>query len=108
MKLEKIRKTLSDAVLQEMDAMKPDALKDAIAQGEEAVNEAKRELDKNIQYETACQAVADLSQGMKDVRAYQGAKIQYALIRLRETGNGKTLDAEFLDDLARLRSKIKG
>lgn len=84
MKLEKIIKKLPKSVVEEMDALPETNLQVMIAQSEESIATAVRERDNNPQYQAAKQAVLDLSAGLRDVKSYQTAKIQYALYRLRE------------------------
>lgn len=81
---EKITKKLIDSVMEEMDAMDTADLQRTIAEAEEAIATAKKEMEKNPEYQRAKEAVSDLSRGMKDTKAYQNAKIQYCLLRLKE------------------------
>ncbi len=94
MKLSKIRKQLDDSTINEMNGLSPGALKDLIAQAEEAMAGATRERDANPAYEAAKQVVKDLSEGLRDVRKRQTAKIQYSLRRLRELNGEAVGDSE--------------
>lgn len=78
------KETLSDDVRSELDAMDAGALNKVIADASEAIATAKKELDANPKYQAAKEAVTDCSAGMKEVKKYQGAKINYSLRRLRE------------------------
>lgn len=84
MKLEKILKKLPEAVVQEMDTLVAVGLNAVIAQAEEAMASAIRDRDANPKYQSAKQACKDLSEGLKDTKNYQTAKIHYALHLLRE------------------------
>jgi hypothetical protein len=106
-KLDKILKKLSDSVIEELDAMSGPALEKAVAQSEENISRATRERDANKEYKIAKAAVSDLSAGLRDAKAYQNAKIQYALLRLREMGQGEELNEETRVDLSSLREAIK-
>lgn len=81
--LNKIKKKLG-AVIEELDAKSEQDLEKTVYQAEEAVETATMERDANTKYQEAKLAVSDLSSGLKDVKAYQGAKKQYALYRLRQ------------------------
>lgn len=90
MKLESIIKKLPEQVVEVLNnCIDEKELQALIANSEEAIATALRERDANPQYQAARQAVKDLSAGMREVKSYQGAKIQYALHRLREL-NGTT------------------
>lgn len=84
MNVEKILKKLQPAIVQEMDGMDKAQLEKVIVQSQEAIAEATDARDANSQYRAAKQATKDLSAGLKEVKSYQTAKMQYALIRLRE------------------------
>lgn len=86
MKLEKIVKKLGQELIDEMDSMPVDQLEKVIVNGENAIAEATEQRDANEKYKAARTAVKDLSAGLKEVKGFQSAKIQYALMRLKEMG----------------------
>lgn len=86
MKLESIVKKLSKDAISELDAMNETALNTAVIQSEQAINEARESLDENEKYQEAKENCKAMSAGYREVKAYQSAKIQYALFRLRELG----------------------
>lgn len=86
MSLEKILKKLPQAVVEEMNAAEPKALAAGIVQSEKALVEAKEGLDANSKYQDARENVKALSQSFRELKSYQTAKIQYALLRLKELG----------------------
>jgi hypothetical protein len=83
-KLEKLKKTLSDTVIEELDALDETGLKKAVSDSTEAIETATRERNDNPKYQTAKLAVTDLSGALKDTKKYQKAKITYSIYRLRE------------------------
>lgn len=89
MKLDKILKTLPESVVQELDALPIAELNSVIAQAEEAISTAIRERDANPKYQEAKESCKALSEGMREVKTYQRAKIEYSLHRRREL-NGDT------------------
>lgn len=93
MKLDKILKKLDKATIEEMDAMDEPKIKNLIAVSEESIARATRERDGNDKYRSAKLAVKDLSEGLKDVKKRQNAKIQYALRCLRAL-NGEDVGSE--------------
>lgn len=90
MKLDKILKNLDEHTVEHINTLQPSGLKDLIAASEESMAAATRERDDNPQYQAAKQAVKDLSEGLRDVKKRQTAKIQYSLLRIREL-NGEDL-----------------
>lgn len=83
MKLDKILKQLDTDTVKEMEAMDEAQVKTTIATAEEAIAKTIRERDANPQYQAAKQAVKDLSEGLKEVKKRQHAKIQFGLRCLR-------------------------
>lgn len=83
-KLEKIKKKLSDDVVQDIEALDTPGLNKLIADAEQAIATAKEERDANPKYAAAKEAVTDLSQGLKEVKSYQRAKVELALMHLKE------------------------
>lgn len=86
MTLDKIQKVLPAVVIEEMDAMSEDSLVKGVTASETAIADAKEELEANPKYQDAKQNVKAISQGFRELKKYQTAKIQYSLIRLKELG----------------------
>jgi len=86
MKKEKSAKKnkLPESVVEELDAMDEQALQKQVTDSTQAISTAKKERDENENYQAAKLAVSDLSAGLKEVKAYQGAKIAHCLARLTE------------------------
>lgn len=85
MKIETILKKLPTDTIAEMDAADPAALKALIVQSETSLADAKEELDNNEQYQAVKESAKAMSAGYRELKTYQTAKIQYALIRLKAT-----------------------
>lgn len=83
--LDKIKKILPEETINEFDGFDQNGLRKVIADANEAILTATKERDENEAYQQAKQAVKDLSAGLKDVKKFQNAKIQYCLHRLRES-----------------------
>lgn len=79
MNLDKILSKLPQSVVEEMDNMDEEQLKNCVVQSNQAVSRALEELNKNESYLSAKQSVSDLSASTKDLKKYQNAKIAYAL-----------------------------
>lgn len=94
MKLSKILKQLNKEACAELDGMDKGRLEGSIAGSEEAIDKATRERDALPAYQGAKQAVKDLSEGLKELKNYQKAKIAYALRRLRELNGEDVGDDE--------------
>lgn len=86
-KLDKILNKLSQDVISEMQAMSPDALKNQVVASEQAIDGAKDELEASPAYQQAKDDIKALSWGYKELKKFQAAKIQYALVLLAEKGN---------------------
>lgn len=86
MKFEKIVKLLSEDMIAQMTGMDEAALSKVIVASEQAIAEAKDSLDNNEKYQELKEQVKAVSAGFRETKAYQTAKIQYALIRLTEQG----------------------
>lgn len=93
MKIAKAIKAVGQEVVKELQAMDSKALKDVIVQGQQSMQTAQDELDKNANYQKAKDDVAILGQAKKDVDKYQKAKIKLALYRIKNP-------AERLEDVA--------
>lgn len=84
MKLDKIEKQLSKEVMNEISALPVEKLNQLVVAAEQAIAQTTQERDANPAYQGAKQAVKDLGEALKEVKKYQNAKIQYALILLQE------------------------
>lgn len=93
MKLDKIQKKLSAEVLQDLDRLNKEELHATIAAAEEAIAKATRERNALPGYQSAKQAVKDLSEGLKEVKSYQTAKIAYSL-RVVRFLNGESVEGD--------------
>jgi hypothetical protein len=107
MKLEKIAKVLPPVVIEGLATATPDALKTAIFTAEEAISKATRERDANPAYIEAKEAVKDLGAGLREVKSFQTAKIQLALLLLRDKGEGEELPVEVSEELQSVVSATK-
>lgn len=83
-KLDKILKRLPDTAVEEMQELNKEQLEQGIVASEQAIDTAQTERDGNPSYQAAKQAVKDLSESFRELKKYQTAKIQYALILLQE------------------------
>lgn len=81
-KLDKLLSKLTADTVQEMQAASLDEVKGIIVAAEQAIAKAKAELENSLPYQKAKEDVAALSLGYRDLKKYQSAKIQYALILL--------------------------
>ncbi len=86
MTLEKIEKVLRRDVLEEMQALAPEDLIAGVTASEQAIAGAREQLDANPAYQDAKENVKAISQSFRDLKKYQTAKIQYALLLLKELG----------------------
>ncbi len=86
MNLDKLTKKLGDDTVKEMDGLSDNELQRLIVDSEHSLKQAKEELDANEAYQQARADASLLSQGFREVKARQNAKIQYALHRLCEMG----------------------
>jgi len=84
MKLEQILKKLPQDVIAELDAADTETLNKCIVSAETAIADTKEELDNSPQYQELKENLKALTAGYKELKTYQSAKIQYALIRLKE------------------------
>jgi hypothetical protein len=84
-KLSKIEKILGKDVIVELSS-NPQAAHGYVVQAEQAIKQAKDELDANPKYQELKDSLKALSEGMREVKKFQGAKIQYILHLLEERG----------------------
>lgn len=107
MKFEKVMKKLSASTFEEMDMMDEAGLNKAIAQAEENISVALKEKDKNSRYQDAKSIVSDFNSATKDVKDYQGAKIAFALVKLKLLANDDSIAADVIDFIEEARSRAK-
>lgn len=102
----KLKGTLGNDTIEEMDSMDDNELKTVIVQAETAMQEAKEELEGNENYQRAKADCSLLSSGKKEVDKRQKGKIQYALSRLTEIGKlGPFERMEFEKQRAQFKAK---
>jgi hypothetical protein len=77
------KQVLPESVINELDGMDEVSLNKTIAASEQAIKTATEERDANPHYQAAKETVKDLGGALKDTKKYQGAKINYALKRLK-------------------------
>ncbi len=87
-RIEKAMKVLGEQTLAEMDAMDPQALKQRIAEANDAMEQVQEELDANERYQAIKQSKSDMEAGQRDVNKRQKAVIVYALGRLNNDHSG--------------------
>lgn len=85
-KLAKIEKILGQDLIDSLIAMPPEELQSTIAGSAGAIKEASEALEANTQYQQLKESLKALSQGMREVKTFQNAKIQFALHLLEEAG----------------------
>lgn len=85
-KLAKIEKALGKETVDSLGAGQPDELKITIVKAEQAMKEAKEELEANTKYQEIKEGLKALSEGMKEVNKRQRAVIEYCLHLLEEKG----------------------
>jgi len=86
MKLEKILKVLDEDMLSELNNMNEAALKEQITKSEQSIKVTRDELEANPKFQELKENLKALRHGYSEVKTFQTAKIQYALIRLEEMG----------------------
>lgn len=85
-KLHKIEKILGNDLIDSLIALGPEELKATVAQSAGAIKEASEALESNPTYQHLKDSLKALSQGLREVKQFQNAKIQYALHLLEEKG----------------------
>lgn len=83
-KLDKILNKLPVEVAEQMRSYAKEQLEGVIVASEQAIDQAKTELDGKSEYIAAKQVIKDLSESFRDLKKYQRAKIEFALILLEE------------------------
>jgi hypothetical protein len=84
--LDKISNILGLELINEINALDSDSLKNQIVQAETAMKDAKQELEANPKYEEIKEQLKAITAGLKEVRKFQNAKIAYALDLLESKG----------------------
>lgn len=85
-KLASIQKTLGDEALEGLNAMTPDHLETQIALSAGAIKEAQDQLEANPKFQELKASLKACSEGLREVKKFQNAKIQYSLHLLEEKG----------------------
>lgn len=85
-KLAKIQSLLGKEVIGELEALTTSALDHSVAVSADAIRVAQNELEANEKYKELKESLKAISTGLKEVRAYQNAKIAYALHLIEEQG----------------------
>ena len=85
----KIQKKLGDETVQELDGFGADDLRKVIVRSQMSIEDAKEELAQNREFLKAKESVTMMASGFNEVKGRQGAKIKYAMHRLRELGKGE-------------------
>lgn len=82
-KLARIEKTLGREVMEELNCDNAEAV---IAASAGAIKEAEDQLEANPKYQELKASLKACSEGVREVKKFQNAKIQYALHLLEEKG----------------------
>lgn len=82
MKLNKIEKILGEEIMEEIRAMGEEELKKVIIQAEQSMKEAKDELEANPKFQQLKEDLKALRCGFLDVKKFQTAKLNLALMQL--------------------------
>lgn len=85
-KLEKLKKKLGKATIEEMDAMDHVALKKVIVEANTSMKVCAEELEANPKYQQVKQDKSYLESGKREVNARQQARIAYSLYTLEQRG----------------------
>lgn len=88
MNVTKVLKALGTGVREELEALAPTKLRDAIVGAEQAINEIEEEAGEDEKLAGAKELVRDLGAGYRDAKKAQRAKIAYALHLLDAQGKG--------------------
>ena len=83
-RLDKILNSIPVDVVEAMQASTESELKSLIVASEQAIAESRQQLEDNPAYQKAREDVKACTLGYKDLKKYQGAKIQYALVLLSD------------------------
>jgi len=83
---EKILKALAPSVREELDAMSPAALKEAVLDATRVVIDTTVEMNGDERLSAAKESVKDYSAGYREVFKAQNAKIAYAMLCLEAAG----------------------
>lgn len=85
-KLDKICNTLGLEVVNDLNSLDFRALQALVVVGTQAIKDAEEELEANEQYQALKENLKAVSAGLKDVKKFQNAKIQYILHVLESKG----------------------
>lgn len=85
-KLQSIQKTLGPDAIGELEGHNDDGLTYTVTQSAGAIKEAEDKLESNEKYIELKASLKACSEGVREVKKFQNAKIQYALHLLEEKG----------------------
>ena len=97
-KLDKILKILGHDVTDELASRPPEGLEAGIAASAGAIKEAEEALEANPKYQELKASLKACSAGLREVRQFQNAKIQYALHLLEERQRMNPEIKQYLDE----------
>lgn len=86
-KLARIEKLLGRDAMGVLEGASPESLGVTIAHSCAAMKEAEDQLEANPKYQELKESLKACSAGLREVKAFQNAKIQYALHLSEERGN---------------------
>lgn len=85
-KLARIEKTLGKEIMEELSARGPEGLEASIAASAGAIKESEDALEANPKFLELKESLKACSEGLREVKKFQNAKIQYSLHLLEEKG----------------------
>lgn len=85
-KLSSIQKTLGPDAIDELTGRSVEALEAGIATSAGAIKESEDALEANPKYQELKASLKACSEGLREVKKFQNAKIQYSLHLLEEKG----------------------
>lgn len=88
-KLARIEKALGNERIIELEALSEEQLKNQVVNSEHAINNAIKELEANPKFQELKENLKALSQGLREVKKFQGAIIQFSLSLLEDKGHGE-------------------
>lgn len=85
-KLQRIEKTLGPDLISELNRVNDEGLTYTVAACSAAIKEAEDQLEANPKYQDLKASLKACSEGVREVKKFQNAQIQYALHLLEEKG----------------------
>ena len=86
MKKEKVLTLLGSEYVEKIDAMDSQGLHEMIVQSEQAIKEAKEQMEANPNYQDLKEKLSAFRAGFSELKKFQSAKIQYSLDCLENFG----------------------